>query len=160
MYFHTAITTPPPPAGAPPTPQISAVPGTGLGHSAWIVGNDRDGYTAYNYGSDYNTKTQHSSLKEAMASLGDRFDRAQHIGTTSVQDAAFISGADHFRNPDSFSYSIHDHNCYQLGVEGFRYMFNDTGDLPPYIDPGYLKSPNAAFEANAKNGWDNAVIER
>ena len=138
----------------------SAVPGTGLGHSAWIVGNDRDGYTAYNYGSDYNTKTQHSSLKEAMASLGDRFDRAQHIGTTSVQDAAFISGADHFRNPDLFSYSIHDHNCYQLGVEGFRYMFNDTGDLPPYIDPGYLKSPNAAFEANAKNGWDNAVIER
>ena len=146
----------------------------GFGHSAYIIGNDIDGYVAYDYqsngtgesgssGSSANlpSRTQggFTSVAAATAFLNSNrttehnYDKGQHWTTTSSEDAAAHTAAVGYMAED---YGFTTHNCYQLGPQAIFNAINISrtmnNDPTINVDPGTLTSPNSAFTINNSNG--------
>ena len=104
----------------------------GAGHSAWIIGNPVDGYTAYDYrpagsSSSFGSSQDNvgsppirkfDSFAAALDYLnsgranGHRYTNGQTLETTRADDAVANTRATQYM---AESYSLMKHNCYQLG---------------------------------------------
>ena len=140
------------------------------GHSAWIIGDEQNGYSVYDYqanglsgsgvsGSSSNgqTRTQDgfSSLEEALNYLNSnrdgehKFDKGQMWETTPEEDAAAKIAANSYCKED---YSLLGHNCYDIGPDAIFDAVNNLRSDDKKIDVDDGPSPNSAFNANIKKG--------
>ncbi len=136
--------------------------GIKLGHSAWIVGNKRSGYSVYSYGSSSSggkyVASGISTLEDAYAALRDsgtgQYEKSQRLITSAETDAKFKENADKYLEN---MYNPGDHNCYDLGPEGLKGTKDENK-----IAKGNPHSPNIKFKENIVKGWiDNSSdVER
>ncbi len=127
----------------------------GNGHSGWIIGDDKNGYTTYDYGkksgasTDYKSKS-FTALDDAVEYLnkdrkeGEEFTQAQMKETTPEQDKKGKTAIEQFIEEDYDAYS---HNCYQAGVAAAKAMGQRIDESTP--------QPNAQFKNNSTKSWKN-----
>jgi hypothetical protein len=144
----------------------------GAGHSAWMIGNEQDGYTTYDYrpeGSESSSgsastgspETKHfDNFSDALDYLnsgrvdGHKYVKGQTLYTTREDDTIANWSAHDYMNED---YSLTSHNCYQLGQQ----LINDINRIN---NTNYQISqsmiPNTAFQENLNyNWWQTAIPE-
>lgn len=142
----------------------------GAGHSAWIIGDDENGYSVYDYqanglsgsGVSGSSSDGQTRMKDGFTSLEDalnylnsnrngehKFDKGQMWDTTPEEDAAAKKAAGSYCEGN---YSLLDHNCYDLGPDAIFDAINELRPEDQKIDVDDGPSPNAAFERNNENG--------
>lgn len=149
----------------------------GAGHSAYIVGNKTDGYTAYDYqangssgsgssgsSSDSESRTQggFATPEAALAFLNSNrttehnFDKGQMWETTREEDAAAHTAAAQYMTED---YALLTHNCYDLGPDAIIDAVNNLRPKDKQIDISDGPHPNNAFDYNNNHGATRMQIE-
>lgn len=143
----------------------------GAGHSAWMVGNDQDGYTTYDYRPEGSASSSGSSstggspasqtfstFEDALNYLnsgrdaGHKYTEGQTLSTSSRDDNVANWAAQRYMTED---YSLPNHNCYQLGkdmvdninrVDGTNYQISNN------------RIPNNAFDDNFSKNWQGTAV--
>ena len=142
----------------------------GAGHSAWIVGNDKDGYTAYDYGpagtpsasgssgepippKNFNTPGEAIDYLNSHRAEGHKYTQGQVLETTEREDSIANWSATAYSQEN---YNLFSHNCYQMGNKMIEDINRVTGSN--YQISNLLK-PNDAFQENYSKGWVGAAVE-
>lgn len=149
----------------------------GAGHSAYIVANKTDGYTAYDYqangssgsgssgsSSDGGSRTQggFASPEAALAFLNSNrtpehnFDKGQMWETSKEEDAAARTAAAQYMTED---YALLTHNCYDLGPDAIIDAVNNLRIPDKQIDVSDGPHPNNAFDYNNNHGATRMQLE-
>ena len=149
----------------------------GAGHSAYIIGNSKDGYTAYDYqangssgsgssGSSSNSESRvqggFATPEAALAFLNSNrtkehnFDKGQMWETSPAEDAAARTAAAQYMKED---YSLLAHNCYDLGPDAIFDAVNKLRDPSKQIDVSDGPHPNNAFDYNNSKGAKKMKME-
>jgi len=124
----------------------------GAGHSAFIIGNDSDGYTLFNYGPSKpslgEAQKEFSTLNDALKYAKTKsFDKAQMWDTTAAQDSAAKTAAEQYM---TVWYEGFTHNCYQMGPHAIEDAVNDADPNNPIAMEDTWR-PNTAFDENLAN---------
>ena len=148
------------------------------GHSAYIIGNPTDGYTAYDYqanglsgsGSSGSSSNDESRIQEgfatpeaALAYLNSNrttqehnFDKGQMWKTSRDEDVAAQAAAAQYMAED---YALISHNCYLLGPKAIISAVNNMRPEDQQIDVSDSPLPKVAFDYNNEHGAIRMQIE-